>query len=154
MFSSLDRLYRHAAWADLEVFKALEGRGLEAAEGLYAHIVVAERIWLSRILGQELSGLTPWTRLPLAECGELSASTLAAFRDLIAATPEGGMDRPVEYRSLKGDPFRSPLGDILLHVALHGAHHRGQIATLLRGAGAQVPATDYILFSRQLEADI
>jgi len=153
MFSSLDRLYRHAAWADLEVVQALEGRGLEAAEGLYAHIVVAERIWLSRILAQELSGLTPWTRLPLAECRELSTSTLAGFRELIAATPEGGMDRPVEYRSLKGDPFRTPLGDILLHVALHGAHHRGQIATLLRGAGAQVPATDYILFSRQLEAE-
>jgi len=152
MYSCLDRLYRHLAWADQTILAVLDGqdRRLEPAHKLFAHIVVAEHIWLSRIQSRDIGGLTPWSPLLLAECRELSATTLAGFLELVDATSEQRLYDPITYRSTKGDEFRTPLGDILLHVALHGSYHRGQIATLLRSCDLSVPMTDFILFSRQL----
>lgn len=35
-------------------------------------------------------------------------------------------------------------GECILQLALHTAHHRGQVATVLRAAGAEPPTIDYI----------
>jgi uncharacterized damage-inducible protein DinB len=47
-----------------------------------------------------------------------------------------------------GQAFTSTVEDILLHVCLHGQYHRGQVALLLREAGAAPATTDYIAFAR------
>jgi uncharacterized damage-inducible protein DinB len=44
----------------------------------------------------------------------------------------------------KGEPWRSAVGDVLDHVLLHGAYHRGQIASDLRAAGCEPAYTDFI----------
>jgi uncharacterized damage-inducible protein DinB len=54
----------------------------------------------------------------------------------------------VHYTNSDGQHFETSVSDILTHVALHGAYHRGQVAHLLRGAGAEPQATDYIQFGR------
>jgi len=41
------------------------------------------------------------------------------------------------------------VGDILTHVLLHSAYHRGQIAVDLRAAGLTPAYTDYIHAVRQ-----
>ena len=66
-----------------------------------------------------------------------------------AAGDERALAREVEYRTSTGAPFRSTVADIVLHVAMHGGHHRGQIATLARQAGATPTSMDYILFARE-----
>jgi uncharacterized damage-inducible protein DinB len=43
--------------------------------------------------------------------------------------------------------------DILTHVVVHGAYHRGQIAKLLGRAGVAAVNTDYITFARVVEPD-
>ena len=44
----------------------------------------------------------------------------------------------------KGEPWTSSVEDILTHVVLHAAHHRGQVASGLRAAGHEPAYTDYI----------
>ncbi len=147
----LDRLYRHLAWADGRVLDALEAQENppEGALKLMAHVAVAEHLWLARIEGWDTGNLGPWTPLSPEACRSLSARTLAGFAELVAgATPERLAAR-VAYRNTRGEAFETPLGDLLLHVALHGAHHRGQIAALLRGGGLPVPVTDFVIFSRE-----
>jgi len=39
--------------------------------------------------------------------------------------------------------------DILTHVLLHSAYHRGQIASQVRSSGEQPPYTDFIHAARQ-----
>ncbi len=41
-----------------------------------------------------------------------------------------------------GPPLPQPLGAVLLHVFLHGVHHRGQAHALLSHAGASPPQLD------------
>ena len=48
----------------------------------------------------------------------------------------------------KGQSWTSRVEDVLTHVLLHGAYHRGQIASALREAGLTPPYTDYIHATR------
>lgn len=151
MHSDLGRLYAHLEWADQAMLAALdEARGPnEAAHKLLAHIIAAERIWLDRIQSRPAGPTAAWADLTLPECRAQSAQIMTGYRALIESTPEEHLDDLVSYRNLQGMAFQTPLRDILLHVALHGAYHRGQIAAALRHSGFNPPGTDFILFSRQ-----
>jgi uncharacterized damage-inducible protein DinB len=59
-----------------------------------------------------------------------------------------GYNETIEYHSSDGAFHKSTLSDIIIHVANHGTHHRGQIATLLRQENIAPPASDFIFFSR------
>jgi len=150
MNPQLDRLFQHMAWADESVLASLDQSTSpnQDATRLFSHLLAAEHIWLARIQGQPATLTSAWPTLSVAECRELAFRTLTGYRTPVAATSEDQLQSPVSYRNLQGAEFQTPLGDILLHVALHGAYHRGQIAASLRQAGIQPDSTDFILFSR------
>ena len=54
----------------------------------------------------------------------------------------------MHYRNSAGTAFDSRIDDILMHVAVHGAYHRGQVALSLRQEGVRPNPTDYIAFIR------
>lgn len=57
------------------------------------------------------------------------------------------------HRNQKGEEFRLPRWQIVLHVINHATYHRGQITTMLRQAGAAPPPpTDLIAYYRELPA--
>ena len=70
------------------------------------------------------------------------------FVNKVAKLAEADFAREVRYTNSAGDSFANSVGDILTHVAMHGVHHRGQIAASLRANGAEPPALDYIRFAR------
>ena len=147
----LDRLYQHLAWADREVMEALAKASEPPAEALQllGHILAAERIWLAHIRHEEPAGLTVWPESPtLDQCRQRLAENRAGYQALVATLQDADMEAPVAYRTTHGESFENNLEDILLHVALHGTHHRGQIAALARRAGLDPARTDYIMFVR------
>ena len=151
-YATLKHLFQHMAWADNEIISALEktSEDKEDALKLLAHIIAAEHIWLSRILSQNLGDFTPWKKLTLQECKGLAETNREGYFTLAAPTTDLQLNNLITYKTTKGDEYHSRLGDILLHVALHGAYHRGQIASLLRSCQLPPPPTDFILFSRNV----
>ena len=143
------KVFQHLAWADARVLESLRAvhSVLKRDKDLYAHILGSEHVWLSRI-GGSAPKLAVWPTLTLDECEQLAAENAAAYRKLVSdLTPERN-ERAITYRSSAGDEYTSSLGDILMHVVLHGAYHRGQIAASVRSAGDTPIPTDYIVFAR------
>lgn len=143
------RLYEHLEWANKRVVASLRSaqnprkRDLE----LYSHILGAEHVWLTRI-----NGTTPriavWPVLSLDECESLGQENVSAFNDMVSRLTPALLRKRITYRNSAGDQFTSTIEDILTHVAMHGAYHRGQIAASLRGGGDTPSPTDYIAFIR------
>jgi uncharacterized damage-inducible protein DinB len=67
----------------------------------------------------------------------------------LRALPAGAFDENIEYRNTKGEEWSSRVEDILTHVLMHSAYHRGQIALEMRTAGAEPASTDFIHAVRQ-----
>lgn len=112
---------------------------------LMAHLFASQRIWWSRIQGEE-PGIERLPDLSIEECRALAATMYPLWRDYLAACPEERLLEPVSYINAEGNHFTSRLVDILMQVANHGTYHRGQMARALRQEGIMPPRTDYIAY--------
>jgi len=148
-YDHLSRLVDHLEWADERVLQSLRSARapLPAAIALFSHVLGAEHTWLRRITGEQ-PRVAVWPELSFEECAQLAAENAGALRGLVASLGEDDGMRQVPYRNSSGTEFTTGLEDILLHVAMHGAYHRGQVAALLRSAGDEPSPTDYIQWVR------
>jgi uncharacterized damage-inducible protein DinB len=152
MLAVLQRLFAHMAWADALAIESLR-RTTTAPETLavYAHVLGAEHVWLSR-LRQARPDHVVWPTLDLDECAALAADNERGYRSYLESLDDGVLADDVPYTNSAGQAFRSRVDDILLHVAMHGSYHRGQIASQVRRAGGTPASTDYIGFVRGVPA--
>jgi uncharacterized damage-inducible protein DinB len=142
-------------WADEVTAAALASLAASGARPelgdavrLYAHIAAAEHLWLSRIEATP-AALAVWPALSLDEARGLAVREGARFAALVGGADEATLGRVVSYRNSAGQDFVNTISDIVTHVAVHGEHHRGQIARLVRAAGGVPPNTDFIQFARR-----
>ncbi len=142
-------LFRHLWWADEHVLASLaaaDPRPPRAVE-LFAHVVGAELVWLDRVEGAA-QGVAVWPDPDLETCTTLRATARRRYETFLDTLRPSDLDRTIHYANSAGKEFDTRLEDILLHVALHGAYHRGQVALVIRDAGAEPRPTDYIAFVR------
>jgi uncharacterized damage-inducible protein DinB len=148
MTSQLERLLRYDLWANRETLNAL-GQAVPPPRSLkwMGHIIGSELLWHAR-MEDGTSELPVWPDLSLKECGK----RLGEVSQLLSEVARAGADRlseSIAYTNSKGESWTSTVEEILTHVVIHSAYHRGQIAADVRAAG-QIPAyTDYIHAVRQ-----
>lgn len=138
-------------WADALVAESLR-QGADAdpdASRLFAHIAAAEHLWLARIESRA-SAYPVWPAgMDPSEAGAIAAENADRYERLVATASPDDLARMIAYRNSAGRDFRSSVADIVMHVAMHGSYHRGQIARQLRSAGREPPYTDFIQYTRR-----
>ena len=118
----------------------------DRAHSVASHVLAAQRVWLERMTGG--TSQTPvWPNLSPDERDVWLAENHRAFQDHLASDPE--LDAPISYRTSRGDSFQNTPREILTHLLLHGAYHRGQLAASVREAGGTPPKTDLIVHLRE-----
>ncbi|MDZ7808492.1 MAG: DinB family protein [Gracilimonas sp.] len=139
-------LYDH--WANQKIFNALqlvESDEIKSEiETMFSHIVAAQVVWLSRMMG-ERSEMKIWPELSVSEIDKFIRENPAKLKSLIPRKEES-----ISYKNSKGISHQSKAGDILMHLVIHGQHHRAQIAKMLREAEITPPGTDFIFFTREI----
>jgi uncharacterized damage-inducible protein DinB len=149
------RLIGHMRWADALAASALRaGADTNAdtesereARRVFAHIASVEHLWFSRIHGRAAAHAV-WPELSVDDAAALAARHADLFEHLVAESDDAQLGRRVSYRNSAGLDFQSSVADIVTHTSMHGEHHRGQIARLIRAAGREPPYTDFIQFVR------
>lgn len=146
----LGRLLDHMEWANTRALEVVRETGEEESRELLAHVLATERVWMVRIRTGDSSGLEIWPELTVEECEWLMEENLERYRAFADSVSAEDLRRDATYRNSSGTEFETPVGEILLHVALHGSYHRGQIARELRRAGGEPVNTDFIQFVREI----
>ena len=152
--AQLTRLFEHLAWADAGLGHAivLPDAPAEAVRE-YAHIVGAAEVWLSRVQHREPT-VGVWPELDATSAVALASRTASGYLAFMETLNDSMLEAPVTYTNTAGTSFATPLGDILLHLAMHGQYHRGKVNLLLRQAGAEPEPVDFIRFVRGVPAAI
>lgn len=150
MLEYLQKLFAYDDWANREIAAALEAQKIPPPRALkfFAHIVSAERLWLERLKLQKQT-YPVWPEFTLTECKVEIERLKKAWTPYLASLNEDGLTRELTYRNSKGESWTNVKQDILMHVIMHSAYHRGQIAADLRMAGIEPPLTDFIHGVRQ-----
>ena len=106
---------------------------------LLDHIQVVDEIFRHNLEARPHGYSAPRSaELPSLEALATSARATADwYVDYADALLPDEVDEPLAFSFANGKPARMTRGEMLLHVALHAAGHRGQVALLLQKNGIQ-----------------
>lgn len=146
----LRKLYAYDDWANRQVASALRAAPQPPVRSvrLMAHIVGTEWTWRSRIL-PESKKMAVWPQLDVEKILQEIEELRPAWESYLGGLTPGGLQEQAAYSNSKGEHFRNQLSDILMHVVMHSAYHRGQIAADMRASGLEPVYTDFIHAVRQ-----
>jgi uncharacterized damage-inducible protein DinB len=152
MKTYIERMLRAMSWADRRTLEAVRECPEAQADALplLAHLLAAEHLWLARLRNQEATH-PGWPQRTVIECERLAEQNASEYASFVKSQSENDLNAPVRYRTTNGEEFATPIIDILTHVVIHGAYHRGQIAKALGRNGVQAVNTDFITFARSVE---
>ena len=153
----LQRAYDYSYWANKKLFQVLSELTAEEftrnVAGSYGsirntlvHVMSAEWGWLDRCGGHKRGpALKPDDYPDVESLVERWAAVEGHIRQFLSNLTDEDLERTVEYTNPRGDKRSGVLGSLLQHGAIHGVHHRGQVALLLRSLG-RTPGNFDLLF--------
>lgn len=158
----LVRFARYSLWVDDKVFRACGRLSADdyfrkrpvffgSIHGTLNHVLAVDRIGLGRIEATD-SGVRAIDEVLCPDLASLWAARRQVHERVIALTESldaAGLDRVVPYRDEQGRDAPARLGDALLGLLNHQAHHRGQVYTMLFESGIDLPGYDIVEFARQ-----
>ena len=139
-----ERLY--GACAGLGEAERTKDRGafFGSIHGTLNHILVGDRIWMTRFEGGE----APSTHLDailyegfgaLREARVVEDARIEAYAGSLTAE---SLEGTIAYVNNEGREFRDPLAVLLAHFFNHQTHHRGQVTSMLAQTEATYPVLD------------
>ncbi len=148
----ITRMLNAMTWADSQLLAATREHAATQADTvrLFGHVLAAEHLWLCRLERRE-THVPVWPSLSIGECEALAAENAHGYQLYLDKLTEPDLASMVRYRNSKGDEYTNSVLDILTHVVIHGAYHRGQVARIIGRGGGQSPITDYIVYVRSVE---
>jgi uncharacterized damage-inducible protein DinB len=155
-------LFQYNDWANRRILTAAGGLTAEqflaptalswgSVRDVLVHALGAEWIWRMRLQ----HGAAPTALLDPEDFPTYAVLTArwqeeqAEWRAYIDGLTDDEVNRPVLYRSTKGQPYEAVLWQILLHVANHGTQHRAEVAHVLTSYGRSPGDMDLIVFVRE-----
>ena len=153
--TSPEQQIRFEHWANSQSLKAIVAAAhpMPEALSLVAHIVSISCFWAARVEGTT-GNLDPW---PTLTAPELETELRQLLERWLRLSHCNAMDAQVRYLSSDRESRSNLFCEVLQEVLLHGAHHRGQIAFVLRMKGFDPPrSTDFIpaLRTKTLQTEI
>jgi len=150
LVTHLQRQFEYEFWAGGEEVRVLSGLPdpPSSAVRLLAHLIGGQMLWLDRLQGQP-SRITVWPDLSLTDCVAKLKESKAGWRSYVDGLSDNALTACCHYTNSKGEVWENSVLDILSHVLLHSAYHRGQIALEIRRSGQTPGYTDYIHAVRQ-----
>ncbi len=146
-----DRVLDALATITPEQFIRPMGNSFKSVRDTVAHICAAERIWITRLKGENPQGFQEPDRLRDVDAARKEWAELESeMRDQLARLGPEAAELRIEYQDLRGNDQSDVLWQMLQHVVNHGTYHRGQITTMLRQLDAAPPKSmDLIAFYRE-----
>jgi uncharacterized damage-inducible protein DinB len=143
----LAALYDYGYWANQKLFQVMAQLTPEeftrSVAGSYGsvrntmvHALSAEWGWLDRCGGPERGPRLDPADYPTVESLLETWHKVEAYvREFLSGLKDADLARNVEYTMGGAEKRSLPVGALLQHGAIHGVHHRGQVALLLRVLG-------------------
>jgi uncharacterized damage-inducible protein DinB len=139
-----ERLYEQCGKLDLAEYRAQRQGSFGSIHALLNHILLGDRIWMSRFAG---GGKTtpPLNTVLFESFAELSTARReedAGIEALFDHVDSDFLTRPLTYTNSLGKARADSAPIAVLHFFNHQTHHRGQVHVMLSQTAVQPPSLD------------
>ena len=154
----LETMFDYSYWANAKLFEVMSQltpeQFTQSVAGSYGsvrntivHMLSAEWGWLDRCGGAKRGPALNAADFPtLASVHDRWQQVETHLREFLRNLRDEDLGRIVEFTLGNGPKQAMPLGALMQHAAVHGVHHRGQIALLLRTLGKVPGNVDMLIY--------
>jgi uncharacterized damage-inducible protein DinB len=145
--TELRRMSDYCYWANQRLFDAMApltadqfaqtvAGGHGSVRNTLVHVLSAEWGWLDRCGGPKRGPALRGDDYPTVESLVQRWRVVEGYvRSFLEGLTDADLDQNVEFTNPRGEKRSMRLGELMHHAAVHGVHHRGQAALLLRLLG-------------------
>jgi uncharacterized damage-inducible protein DinB len=139
-----ERLYAQVGKLDVTEYRRERRGSFGSIHALLNHILVGDRIWMSRFAGggKTTPPLNTILFETFAEINTARAGEDAGIVALFENVDDGFLSRPLAYTNSFGKDCVVEAGSAVLHFFNHQTHHRGQVHVMLSQTEVSPPALD------------
>ncbi|MGI8813610.1 MAG: DinB family protein [Pyrinomonadaceae bacterium] len=145
----LRELFAYNDWANRRIVAAVRASWSDKARRILAHLLITESEYFARLHGKDSTGFDFWPGLTTDECSLLGKENAERFEKLLDRFDDEGLGLRTTYRTSEGVQHENTFRELLSHVLLHSATHRGNAVLALRSDGFEPPKVDYIIYLRE-----
>ena len=145
----LRQLFAYNDWANRRIIASIKENSSEKSLSILAHLLVTEKEYYERLHGKNSTGFNFWQNLTPEDCEDLGRETAGLYERLLRRFDEEGLGFIAKYKTSEGISYENTFRELLSHVLLHSATHRGNIILKLREEGFTPPKIDYIIYLRE-----
>src|SRR5262245_10408852 len=156
-------LYAYNRWADRKVLDACRKLtpeqyvaepvpGWSSVRSTLVHLAVVTNGWLRGLTGEVVGGAPAETEVPaVADAERLLDRAYQVIDELLPKRTPEWLSTPMLLHG-GGRSATLPPWTVLRHVVNHATYHRGQIESKLKRLGIEQPATDFIYWVFEQQA--
>jgi uncharacterized damage-inducible protein DinB len=151
-------LFEYKAWADTQLMEAvLAAKSLSATtEGGYVTMIIrhfhtVDSIFKAHLLGvpHQYDSTNPGEPATLSELQPRVREVDDWYVEYVRNVDEQALSQHLNIRFTDGQQQLLTRSDMLVHVCLHAAGHRGQVALLLKKCGVEPPPDRFTNYLRE-----
>jgi len=157
--STIERLFRYKAHSNdelLEVMRQFDDASpaKQIAITVLSHTYVVDRIFAATLRGIEHGFTSPnASQSPsLEELSEAIKTSDRWYIDYVSRLDKVQLAERIDFTFTDGEPGRMSREEMLLHVAMHGGGHRGQIGMIMMENSIMPPADRFTSYLHKAEA--
>lgn len=152
------QLFTYNQWANTRTLAAAaalspedlarqHGHSWGSVHGVLVHMMAAEWIWLRRLQGQSPKSLLSPEEFPTVEAirsrwSTISGNLFAYIREQSARS----LGQNISFRSTAGRAYTLAAWQVLVHVANHATHHRGELAAMFALMDVSHEEEDWVFY--------
>ena len=145
----LRHLFAYNDWANRRTIASLRAQESEKARRILAHLLTTETEYFERLYGKDSTNFDFWPDAHIDECSRITLENSERFERLLKQFDDEGLGIKAAYCTSEGVPHENTYRELLTHVLMHSATHRGNIVLQMRGEGLEPPKVDYIIYLRE-----
>jgi uncharacterized damage-inducible protein DinB/putative sterol carrier protein len=157
--STLERLFRYKAQANHEILAAMRlfddaSPAKEIAVRVLNHTYLVDQIFAANLTGAE-HGCTAANKSEAPTLEELSDAIKTSdewYIDYVSRLENTQLVERIDFMFTDGAPGRMSREEMLLHVTIHGASHRGQVGWIMMENSITPPADRLTSYLHEAEA--
>jgi uncharacterized damage-inducible protein DinB len=116
--------------------------------GTLVHVFEADRLWLARLKGEPATTYLTDADYRFTVLQNDWPALYQRWKEWAGGLTDEAAQTDVSYSDMRGNPWRQPPGQLVLHVVNHGTHRRGQGSGFLRAMGHVPPKLDLVYYYR------
>lgn len=146
---TIQKLYDYVCWANDYLLDTIhQSEDHPELLRLFSHILFSERVWLTRLQGEDSTQLVLWAESDYEQCKQMMEENKQLVEAYLSSVDGEMLSKEITYTTNVGKQFSNTVEDVLQHIALHGQYHRGQINLKLRELGYEPVNVDYLTYIR------